>query len=89
MATTIHFKKEKSNKVATVNIDDCIKLSCSIGCIASVASAIETLLEEIDLDNITNTQFRLSTIYGLCYLLEEYAENLSNIGQNLYTQTNQ
>ena len=37
----------------------------------------DEVLDQADLENVQNTQFRLSAIYDLCYMLREYTQSIN------------
>ncbi len=70
MTTTINFQKE--------NVENYESLACAFDSIGALAETIEMILDDVDLDNIVNTQYKLTAIYKICYLLSDYVQNLSS-----------
>lgn len=76
--TSIYFEEKTDNKnVIVVNQTACEEITASISCIGSLAAVIEEMLDQADLENVQNTQFRLSAIYDLCYMLREYTQSIN------------
>ena len=84
--TNIFFKPTKNTeRKAEILLDDMEKLQCRISTITSIADITTVLLDDIDLENITNTQFKLTAVFNLNYMLADYTKLINEELNNFYS----
>ena len=75
--TSIFFKEETNNGCyLTIPQNKIEDLSTSLECLKSVTDATMYILEKTNLDSSQNAQFKLTTVYHLNYLLNDYCSVL-------------
>ncbi len=84
--TNIFFKPTKNTeRKAEILLDDMEKLQCRISTITSIADITTELLDDIDLENITNTQFKLTAVFNLNCMLADYTKLINEELNNFYS----
>lgn len=83
--TNIFFNPTKNTeRKAEILLDDIEMLQCRISSITSIADITTELLDSINLDNITNTKFKLTSVYNLNFMLADYTKLINEEINNLY-----